>query len=163
MQSANSPPASYCLNIYFLYFQFMKQIKKIIVIKFCRTCTINSHIFANGNKANAWLYNFLIRFSTTFTFNKAIYSCSFQRWTSSLKICIGVTSIRIYYHDPVPFTTFIGDRLPCGEDWVFRDAFTCNFFITNTCCPLFPTCYMCYLSSHKITPVHKGRLFTLHS
>jgi len=43
----------------------------------------------------------------------------------------------------------------------FAGRLQMHFVITNIHCPVFPSCYMCHLSSHIITPVHNGSLSTL--
>ena len=102
-----------------------------------------------------------VRFSTKVKFNIVLYSCTFQRCTCSLKVCIGFTSINIKspqscYFSPLhrrpPFF-----RRRCG----LPGRLQMHIIITNILCPVFPSCYMCYLSSHIFTPVHYGRLSTL--
>jgi hypothetical protein len=104
-----------------------------------------------------------VRFWTTFKINKAIYSRSSQRSTCGLNVCIGVTLINI----KLPRSCYISrfHRRPtsfwrrCG----LSGHLQMHFVTTNTGCPVFSTCYMCYLSSHTITPIHKSRLSTLPS
>ena len=57
---------------------------------------------------------------------------------------------------PVTSASFTGNCLPCGED-VLPGRLQMHFVITNIHCPVFPTCYMCYLPlvTH-ITPVPKA-------
>ena len=123
----------------------------------------DSHICANRNKPTLGCITLThsVRFWTTFEFNKAIYSCSYQRCTCSLNVCNGFTSIIIKLPRSRYFSHF--QRLPrslwrrCG----LSGRLQMHFVITNIHCPVFPSCYMCHLSSHIITPVHNGSLSTL--
>ena len=58
---------------------------------------------------------------------------------------------------------FRGDRFSCSDAVDCRDACKRKSFAADLHRPIFPTCYMCYLSSHTSHDVTKNLLATIPS
>ena len=89
-----------------------------------------------------------VLFWTEIKFKKAIYSCSFQWCTCSLNICIGTTLINVkllrscYFSQVHSWPPSLWRR--CGVPGRLQ----MQSVITNIHCPVFPACYICYVSLH---------------
>ena len=103
-----------------------------------------------------------VRFWTKVNFNTALYSCSFQR-------CNAVYLYWVYFNKHKITTILLLQPLSKATAFLVATMWFAGtpsyeiFFITDLGCPFSPSCYICYLSSHIITPVHNGRLSTLPS